>query len=121
DFQHSIADQIRGILEHAVSLRVHVPRENICYDAAVRGYKDRRAGLNQAKELLARRAGQVLLVFTTNRLYRKMYKAMKFVEEEVVDRGLRCVFVKTGIDTAGSQTWRMPLQVNAMVDEMSAS
>ena len=29
-----------------------------------------------------------------------MYESMRFVEEEMHDRGVRCVFVKTGIDTA---------------------
>lgn len=46
---------------------------------------------------------------------------MKFVEEEVVERGLRCVFVKTNIDTAESNRWRVPLQMHAMMDEMTTS
>jgi len=46
---------------------------------------------------------------------------MKFVEEEVVERGLRCVFVKTGIDTDQGNQWRLPLQVHSLVDEMTST
>jgi hypothetical protein len=34
---------------------------------------------------------------------------------------LRCVFVKTGIDTAEDNRWRLPLQVHALVDEMAST
>ena len=50
-----------------------------------------------------RKAVDVLLVFSTNRLSRKIYKAMQFVEEEVVERGIRCLFVKSGVDTADAE------------------
>lgn len=121
EFQHSIADQIRGIFEFAVEQRIFIPRDHIFIDLAVRGCKERRPGLDEARALLARRGAQTFLVFTTNRLFRKNYKCMKFVEEEVVERGLRCVFVKTGIDTAEDNRWRLPLQVHALVDEMAST
>jgi hypothetical protein len=38
---------------------------------------------------------------------------MKFVEESVVDKGHRAVFVRTNIDTAQARLWRVPLQVYA--------
>jgi DNA invertase Pin-like site-specific DNA recombinase len=121
EFQHSVGDQIRGILEFAVKNGIFIPRENIFFDLATRGCKERRPGLDRVRDILDRKAAQVLLVFTTNRLFRKNYKCMKFVEEEVVERGLRCVFVKTGIDTAEDNRWRLPLQVHALVDEMAST
>jgi hypothetical protein len=116
-FQHSITDQVRSLLEAAIAQKVFVPREFICFDSAVRGYKERRAGLDQLRAILTRRAVQVVFVFTTNRLFRKTYKALQFVEEEVVERGIRCVFVKSGVDSADQKRWRMLLQVHAMTDE----
>jgi DNA invertase Pin-like site-specific DNA recombinase len=121
DFQHSVADQIRSCLEAAVRMELHVPRSSVFYDLAISGAKEKRPGLNSVREHLARKRANVLLVLTTNRLFRKMYKCMKFVEEEVVERGLRSVFVKSGIDTADGNRWRLPLQMNAMVDEMTST
>ena len=40
------------------------------------------------------------------------------MEEEVLERGIRCVFVKDRLDTADGDRWRNPLQVHAMTDEM---
>ncbi len=116
-FQHSITDQVRSLLEVAIAQKVFVPREFICFDSAVRGYKERRPGLNQLRAILACKDVQVLFVFSTNRLFRKTYKALQFVEEEVVERGIRCIFTKSGVDTADQNRWRMLLQVHAMTDE----
>ncbi|MCE9532801.1 MAG: recombinase family protein [Planctomycetes bacterium] len=121
EFQHSIGDQIRGIFESAIKLGIFIPREHIFYDLAVPGCKERRPGLDQVRAVLARNAARVLLVFTTNRLFRKNYKCMKFVEEEIVGKGLRCIFVRTGIDTDESDRWRLPLQMHAIVDEMTST
>ena len=119
-FQHSIVDQVRTLFEAAVRQEIYVPSEHVCFDQAVRGYKDRRPGLQRLRTLLPTGAVQVLLVFTTNRLYRKTYKALQFVEEEVVERGIRCLFVKSGIDSGDEKRWRMLLQINAMTDEFVA-
>jgi DNA invertase Pin-like site-specific DNA recombinase len=119
EFQHSIGDQIRTIFEFAVKEGIFIPREFVYFDLATRGCKERRPGLDQVRAVLNRKAAQVLVVFTTNRLFRKNYKCMKFVEEEVVERGLRCVFVKTGIDTAANDKWRLPLQMHAIMDELT--
>jgi DNA invertase Pin-like site-specific DNA recombinase len=116
-FQHSIADQVRALFEAAVRENIFVPREHVCFDLAVRGFKERRPGLQKLNALLGRRAVQVLLVFTTNRLFRKTHKALRFVEEEVVERGIRCIFVKSGVDTADEKRWRMLLQIHAITDE----
>ncbi len=121
EFQHSIADQIRGIFQLATTMGIFIPRKYVFYDLAIRGCKEQRPGLNQARSLLTDKKATVLLVFTTNRLFRKGYKCMKFVEEEIVERGLRCIFVKTGIDTAEGDHWRLPLQLHAMMDELTST
>ena len=121
EFQHSVADQVRSVLDAALAHKVFVPRDLIFFDLAVSGRKERRPGLDALRAALADRKATVLLAFTTNRLFRKGYKCMRFVEEEVVERGLRAVFVKSGIDTAADGRWRLPLQVNALVDELTGS
>ena len=110
DFQHSILDQLRGIFDHAIKLGIYIPREYVFFDLGVKGAKESRPGLDPLRVIIARKAAQVLLVFTTNRLFRKGYKCMKFVEEEIFERGLRAIFVKSGIDTAEDNRWRLPLR-----------
>ena len=83
--QDSIADQVRSLFEAAVKKGIFVPREHVYVDLAVRGYRDDRPGLNGLRNALATRSMQVLLVFTTNRLFRKQYKVLKFIEEEIVE------------------------------------
>jgi site-specific DNA recombinase len=120
-FQHSVADQVRGCLQAAVQQGIFVPRENILFDLAIRGAKQRRPGFDRLKELLAGKRVQALLILTTNRVARKTYKALQFVEEEVVGRGVRCLFVKSGVDSADTKRWRMLLNYHAGVDEFVTS
>jgi DNA invertase Pin-like site-specific DNA recombinase len=90
-------------------------------DYAVRGCKENRPGINQLKQAVEAKSFNALLVFSTNRFYRKNYKSVRFVEEEIVERGLRCIFVTQNIDTADSKQWRMTLQVHGMMDENNAT
>lgn len=116
-FQDSIADQVRALLDDAVRRRVYVPLEFVFYDLGVRGFKHDRAGLNGLRDCLRRKAVRVVLFFATNRLYRKTYRSLQFVEEQVVERGVRAIFVKSGVDTADVTRWRACLSMNAMMDE----
>jgi hypothetical protein len=50
-FQDSAIDQIRELFDYAVKNQVFVPREFVFFDLGVRGYKNQRAGLNQARAL----------------------------------------------------------------------
>ena len=59
----------------------------------------------------------VVVTFATNRLFRKLYRSLQFVEEGVVDRGKRCMFVAQNIDTA-QDFWRQLLSTFATHDEM---
>jgi DNA invertase Pin-like site-specific DNA recombinase len=87
----------------------------------VRGAKQRRPDLGRLQEALTRKAIQALLILTTNRLSCKTYKSLQFVEEELVGRGARCRFVKSGVDTADDERWRMLLNHFAAIDEFVTS
>lgn len=117
DFQHSVVDQVRACLEDAVRKRMQVERELVFFELAISGVKLRWPGLQALQEATRRKAYAVLFVLTTNRLFRKSYKCMEFVLEQIVEPGLRAVFVKSCIDTADAQTWRTVLQCQAMIDE----
>jgi site-specific DNA recombinase len=121
EFQHSVVDQVRAIFESAIKFKIFIPRVLVFFDIAITGRKERRAGLQRVRDTLATRGAQALLVFTTNRLYRKGYKCMRFVEEEAVGRGLRCFFVRTGVDTETTESWRLPLQLHTMIDEATST
>ncbi|WDI42491.1 recombinase family protein [Bremerella sp. P1] len=116
-FQDSIADQLRSILQDAVRLNIYIPRENVFFDLAVRGFQERRPGLLALREMIEVGNIQTLMIFTTARLYRRAYKCLQFVEEELVERGIRGIFVKSHIDTADGDNWRTTLQALANVDE----
>jgi site-specific DNA recombinase len=116
-FQDSIADQVRTLFEEALRKNIFIPRENVFYDIAARGYSSRRPGLMALREAITSKRMGVLLIFATNRLFRKTYKALQFVEEEVVEEGIRCIFVKTRIDTADGERWRTMLNIHATMDE----
>jgi DNA invertase Pin-like site-specific DNA recombinase len=116
-FQHSVVDQVRGCLEEALRTQAFIPRELVFFDLAVRGAKQRRPGLDGLKAVLARQGVQVVFIFTTNRLARKTYRALQFVEEELVGRGIRGVFVKSHVDTANGDQWRLLLSNFAAIDE----
>ena len=114
-FQHSIDDQVREGREWADRNGIEVL--HVFSDEAQKGRSSRRKGLKALQQALENDEIDVVIVFTTNRLYRKMYQSLMFVEEEIVDRGKRCVFVRSGIDTSDSDDWRQRLQLCALIDE----
>lgn len=116
-FQQSIGDQVRTLFELALQEGIFIPREHVYYDLATRGYQDRRPGLTALREALKTKQFSVFLVFATNRLFRKNYRALQFVEEQLVEKGFRAIFAKSGIDTADGDRWRMTLQLFATLDE----
>ncbi|NOX59055.1 MAG: recombinase family protein, partial [Planctomycetes bacterium] len=116
--QHSIEDQVRSCREFADVNGIDIADEMIFSDSSVRGCRTRRPGFTSLRAKLAQGVIDVVLIFSTNRLYRKTYKSLQFVEEEIVDRGIRCVFVRSGIDTADTDRWRQLLHLHAMMDEM---
>ncbi len=116
-YQDSIGDQVRTVFEAAYQLGIFIPREHVYFDMAVRGYQHRRPGLTALRETIRAKKINVVLVFTTSRLFRRAYMAQQFVEEELVERGIRAVFVKSGIDTADGDNWRIMFQMLAAMDE----
>lgn len=120
-FQDSVADQIRAIFADAVRKQVFIPLDHVFFDLAVRGFKSDREGLNGLRGCLDRKAATVVFFFATNRLFRKTYKSLQFVEEQVVEKGVRAVFVKSGVDTADAHRWRQTLTQSASNDEFVVS
>lgn len=116
-FQDSIADQVRSLFEGALERRIFIPRENVFFDLAIRGGKDRRPGLSALRQAIDEKRFSVFMVFTTSRLFRRAYRAMQFVEEELVERGIRGIFLKSRLDTADGENWRTMFQVLATMDE----
>lgn len=115
--QDSIADQVRAILTEATKLQIHVPRELVFFDLAVRDIKRGRQGLGALEEALkAKRAG-VLLLFSTSRLFRKQYRTLEFVDRVHKGWGLRCIFTKSGVDTDDKQRWETILATQSMIDQ----
>jgi len=119
--QSSVPAQVRAMYEAAVREGTFVPRELVFFDLAVKGYRDNRPGLNGLKEALAGKRGSSLLVFGTNRLFRKAHRAVRFVEEEIVEQGIRCYFLQQNLDTAANKDWRMHLMIQAAIDENGTS
>ncbi len=115
--QHSIEDQVRVCQEWADEYGIHVPDEMVFADRAITGRSSRRCGLHSLLDAI--RCGRVstVIIFKTNRLFRKAYKSFQFVEEEIVERNLRCVFVTDRIDTDDRNHWRHLLHINGLVDE----
>ena len=120
-FQASIGDQVRACYEAAVVRGLFVSVDQVCFDLAVRGSKAEREGLGRAQQLIEGGGVAAFLAFTTNRLHRKMHRCLKFVEEELVERNVRAIFPKSGVDTADVKRWKMLLSFHAMMDEFVVS
>jgi len=120
-FQDSVADQVRGILEEAVKLGIFIPREMIFFDLAVRGYKSNRDGLNALRKVLQAKKVQVILLFSTSRLFRKQYRTLEFVDQVRKGWGIRCIFVKSGVDTDDKQRWETILATQSTIDQFVVS
>ena len=116
-FQDSIADQVRAILERALELGIYVPRKHIFFDLAVRGFKKQRDGLSGAEQVLRGKQAKVLLLFSTSRLFRKRYRTLEFVDRIHKGLNVRCIFVKSGVDTDDKTRWESILAVQSMIDE----
>lgn len=117
--QHSIADQVRACLEWASRNNVRVPLENVFFDMGIRGRRDRRPGLDELRAAIQADHFATLVVFAMSRLFRKAHEALRFVQEEIVDLGKRCVFLSNSIDTA-NQNPALSLHIHAMLDEQQS-
>jgi DNA invertase Pin-like site-specific DNA recombinase len=116
-YQDSIAAQIKKILEHAVRLKIYVPRELIFFDSAISGRKRRREGLDELEATLQAKKCRALLLFGTNRLFRKTYATLEFADRVHKGLGIRIIFVSQNIDTDNTKQWELLLAVHAMIDQ----
>jgi site-specific DNA recombinase len=82
---------------------------------------NQRAGLDQLRAVLSGKKVDVLLLFATNRLNRKVYLTLQFVDQTAVENGIRCVFVKDGIDTSNKDQWRTVLHMRTIMDEFQVN
>ena len=116
-FQDSVADQLREILKFARDQKIFVSRTLVFFDLAVRGFTNLRIGLDRMRAALRAKAANVLLLFSTSRLFRKQYRTLAFVDEVHRGLGVRCAFVKSGVDTNDKQRWESMLAIQSMVDQ----
>ncbi len=116
--QHSTDDQVRECIHWAAKNRIYVPPELISVDEGVKGKRTRRAGLDRTKAILGQRLAKVLLVYKASRLFRQAGKGYQFINEEVVEEGLRAVSTSQGIDTNDRKTWKLQLQIHGIMDDM---
>ncbi len=116
-FQDSIADQVRTILSHAKKENIFVPRQLIFFDLAIRGFKKNRVGLDGVEHALRTKEASVLLLFMTSRLFRKQYRTLEFVDRMHKGIGIRCIFVKSGVDTNDTHRWQSILAFQSMLDQ----
>lgn len=115
--QGSTADQLRVCLEFAARNRIYCPPDLLCVDEAVKGRKDTRPALSRCQLILQRRLATVMLIYKLSRLSRKGHQAKRFIEEEVVEAGLRAIAVTQNIDTAADQNWRLMVGIHGAMDE----
>ncbi len=116
-FQDSTDDQVRECREWADQNGYEVLEEYVFVDRAKRGGSSRRSGLAAMHQAIEEGKVNPVVIFATSRLFRKTYRGMQFVHEEIVARGIRCVLVKSGIDTANKNDWETRLHVQSLVDE----
>ena len=116
--QQSTEDQIRECVIWAARHGMFIPPKFISVDEAVKGKQSRRAGLTRTKRILASRQARVLLVYKASRLFRNASKGFQFIQEDIVEEGLRAVSVSQGIDTDDKKTWKLQLQVHGVMDDI---
>lgn len=114
--QQSDEDQVRVCQEWADRNNVYVAPELLFSDRGVSGRKNRRAGLDGLRNAIREKRVDVVIAVSPSRLFRKSYKALQFIEEEIIDHRLRAVFPGLGIDTA-NPLWRQQLPFQSLMDE----
>lgn len=115
--QGSTEDQVRVNVEYASRNRIYCPPELLCVDEAAKGRKVGRPALVRCQSILQRRLATVLLVFKLSRLSRKAHQAKRFIEEEIVEAGLRAIAVGHNIDTSEGKNWRLMVGIHGAMDE----
>lgn len=118
ELQHSTESQIREIMCFAARAGIYIPPEYLCVDEGETGRRMGRDGLDRTKAILNGKLATVLLVFKVSRLLRVAYKSFQFVNDHVVEKGLRAISVSQGIDTRDEKTWKALMYLHGMLDDM---
>jgi site-specific DNA recombinase len=116
--QHSTDAQVHDIVRFAANRGFYLPPELICVDEGVSGRKLRRAGLVRLKLIIAGKLAQTLLIYKLSRLFRSHHESFRFIEQEVVDEGMRAICTSQGIDTKDENAWRKLTMVQGISDEL---
>ena len=118
-FQDSIEDQVRECRVWAEQNGYTVVPELIFVDRGKSGRLRRRPSRLALQAALEKGRFDVLVVFATSRLERNDYRIQQFVQEEIVERGKRAVFVMSNVDT-DDPNWDLNLKVRGIVDSQQA-
>ena len=86
------------------------------FDTAVSGRKGHRDGLSKLEATLQAKKCQSLILFGTNRLFRKTWRTLHFADRVHQSWGIRIVFIAQGIDT-NDKRWELSLHAQAMIDQ----
>lgn len=116
--QQSTIAQVEECVRFAAAHGIYIPPEYICVDEAVSGRKLKRDGINRLRVILQAKLVDALLVFKVSRIYRVAYRGLQFMQEDVVDEGVRAISVSEGIDSADERIWKQLLYLHGMMDEM---
>jgi len=115
--QRSTRDQVRSCVEFAVARKVFVSPEFISMDEGKSGRKARRDGLLRLRATLQQPCIEVFLTFMLSRLFRTAHQCYRFVDEEIVERGIRAICVADGIDTFDKSAWKFLVSIKGAIDE----
>ena len=96
-----------------------VPDDLIFIDRGKSGRLRRRPGRLAMQQAIEQGKFDTLVVFATSRLERNDYRIKQFVQEEIVERGKRAVFIMSGVDT-NEDNWDLNLTVRGIVDAQQA-
>ncbi|MFP4053561.1 MAG: recombinase family protein [Phycisphaerae bacterium] len=118
-FQDSIDDQVRECRDWAEANGYSVPDDLVFVDRGKSGRLRRRPGRQAMHDALEDGQFGTLVVFATSRLERNDYRLKQFIQEEIVERGCRAVFIRSGVDT-GADNWELSLTVRGIVDAQQA-
>ena len=116
--QKSTEAQVLENIQWAAKNGIYVPPEYISADEAVKGKRVKRDGIERTEAILSAFLVSVLLIYKASRLFRQAGKGYQFVNEKVVEEGMRAILVSQGIDTDDRKTWKLQMQVHGMMDDM---
>jgi len=116
--QHSTEDQVRACLHKAKEENLTVADGMIFSDKAISGRIIRRPTFDAMMQALADGLIDVLIFFASGRTGRRHLQFMVFIEQNVVKKKCRAIFVSQNIDTAKTNHWKMILSFTSMADEL---